>query len=59
MSRRKTARDVDGWLIVDKPEGVGSTAVVGRARWAFNARKAGHAGTLDPLATGLVAIAFG
>lgn len=59
MKRRKNARDVDGWLIVDKPEGVNSTAVVGRARWALNARKAGHAGTLDPLATGLIAIAFG
>lgn len=59
MSRRKRGRQVDGWLIVDKPEGVTSTQVVGRARWAFDANKAGHAGTLDPLATGLLAIAFG
>lgn len=59
LGRRKKGRDVDGWLIVDKPEGVTSTQVVSRARWAFDARKAGHAGTLDPLATGLLAIAFG
>lgn len=59
MGRRKKGRDVSGWLIVDKPEGVTSTQVVGRARWALDAAKAGHAGTLDPLATGLVAVAFG
>lgn len=58
MARRR-GRPVDGWLIVDKPEGIGSTGVVGRARRAFDAEKAGHAGTLDPLATGLLAIAFG
>lgn len=52
-------RAVHGWLIVDKPLGVTSTQVVGRARWAVEAKKAGHAGTLDPLATGLVAVAFG
>ncbi len=59
MARKRKGRPVDGWLIVDKPAGVGSTAVVGKARWAFQAQKAGHAGTLDPLATGLLAIAFG
>ena len=59
MARKRKGRPVDGWLIVDKPEGVTSTAVVGKARWAFRAQKAGHAGTLDPLATGLLAIAFG
>ena len=59
MARRRKGRPVDGWLIVDKPAGVTSTAVVGKARWAFRAQKAGHAGTLDPLATGLLAIAFG
>ncbi|MEC9431875.1 MAG: tRNA pseudouridine(55) synthase TruB [Pseudomonadota bacterium] len=59
MGRRKKGRPVDGWLIIDKPLGVGSTEVVSRARWALNARKAGHAGTLDPLATGLLAVAFG
>ncbi len=59
MSRRKRGRDVDGWLIVDKPAGPSSAQVVGKARWAAQARKAGHAGTLDPLASGLLAIAFG
>ena len=59
MARRKKGRPVHGWLIVDKPEGVTSTQVVGRARWAFDAQKAGHAGTLDPFATGLLAVAFG
>ncbi|MEO1611168.1 MAG: tRNA pseudouridine(55) synthase TruB, partial [Pseudomonadota bacterium] len=59
MARKRKGDKVDGWLIVDKPEGVTSTQVVGRARWAFNAQKAGHAGTLDPLATGLLAVAFG
>ncbi len=52
-------RNIHGWLVIDKPEGVTSTQVVGRARWALEAKKAGHAGTLDPLATGLVAVAFG
>jgi tRNA pseudouridine55 synthase len=59
MARKRKGRPLDGWLIVDKPAGVGSTAVVGKARWAFRAQKAGHAGTLDPLATGVLAIAFG
>ena len=56
---RKTGRDISGWLIVDKPAGLTSTAVVNKARWLLKARKAGHAGTLDPAATGLLAIAFG
>ena len=59
MARRRKGRPVDGWLIVDKPAGIGSTQVVGRLRRALDARKAGHAGTLDPDATGLLAIAFG
>lgn len=57
--RRKKGRDVSGWLIVDKPAGIGSTDVVGRVRWALDAKKAGHAGTLDPDATGLLAVALG
>lgn len=56
---RKKGRDVSGWLLIDKPAGVGSTDVVGRVRWALDARKAGHAGTLDPDATGLLAVALG
>mgnify|MGYP002717393129 CR=1 FL=1 len=56
---RKKGRDVNGWLIVDKPAGVGSTDVVGKVRWALDAKKAGHAGTLDPDATGVLAVALG
>lgn len=59
MGRRKTGRDISGWVVVDKPAGIGSTDVVSRVRWAFQARKAGHAGTLDPDATGLLAVALG
>ena len=58
MTRRNADR-VDGWLVLDKPVGVGSTQALGRARRAFNAGKAGHAGTLDPLASGVLVIAFG
>lgn len=56
---RKKGRDISGWLIVDKPAGVGSTDVVSKVRWAFEAKKAGHAGTLDPDATGVLAVALG
>ncbi|MTH78253.1 tRNA pseudouridine(55) synthase TruB [Paracoccus aestuariivivens] len=56
---RKKGREIHGWLIVDKPAGVGSTDVVSKVRWALDAKKAGHAGTLDPDATGVLAIALG
>ncbi|KAF0676568.1 tRNA pseudouridine(55) synthase TruB [Profundibacterium mesophilum] len=59
MARRRKGRDISGWVIVDKPAGMTSTAVVNKLRWAFEARKAGHAGTLDPDATGILAVAFG
>ena len=60
MSRRKPrGRSIDGWLIIDKPAGMTSTDVVNKVRRAFDAQKAGHGGTLDPLATGLLPIAFG
>ena len=60
MSRRKPrGRPLDGWLIIDKPPGLTSTDVVNRVRRAFDAQKAGHGGTLDPLATGILPIAFG
>ncbi|MEM9425422.1 MAG: tRNA pseudouridine(55) synthase TruB [Pseudomonadota bacterium] len=59
MARRKKGRDISGWLVVDKPAGITSTAVVNKVRWAFNAKKAGHAGTLDPSATGVLAVALG
>lgn len=56
---RKKGRDISGWLIIDKPAGIGSTDVVGKVRWALDAKKAGHAGTLDPDATGVLAVALG
>lgn len=59
MARGKKGRAVSGWLIVDKPAGVNSTAVVNKVKWAFGAQKAGHAGTLDPDATGVLAVALG
>lgn len=59
MSRRKKGSPVHGWAIIDKPEGLTSTAVVSRVRRALDAQKAGHAGTLDPLATGVLAVALG
>ncbi|MCB1388488.1 MAG: tRNA pseudouridine(55) synthase TruB, partial [Rhodobacteraceae bacterium] len=59
MARKGRGRPVNGWLIVDKPAGVTSTAVVGKVRWALDAQKAGHAGTLDPAATGVLAVALG
>ncbi|MBB4658129.1 tRNA pseudouridine(55) synthase TruB [Parvularcula dongshanensis] len=59
MARRKKGRKLSGWLILDKPYDLGSTEAVSRLRWYAGAQKAGHAGTLDPLATGLLPIAFG
>lgn len=56
---RKKGRDISGWLIVDKPAGITSTSVVNKVRWALDAKKAGHAGTLDPDATGVLAVALG
>ena len=57
--RKPRGRPLDGWLIVDKPQGLTSTDVVNRVRRWFDAQKAGHGGTLDPLATGLLPVAFG
>jgi tRNA pseudouridine55 synthase len=57
--RKPRGRALDGWLIVDKPQGLTSTDVVNRVRRWFDAQKAGHGGTLDPLATGILPIAFG
>ncbi|OWU86498.1 pseudouridine synthase [Oceanicola sp. 22II-s10i] len=59
MARRKKGRDISGWLVVDKPAGLTSTAVVNKVKWALDANKAGHAGTLDPEATGVLAVALG
>ena len=46
-------------MVLDKPYGLGSTSAVGKVRWLYTAQKAGHAGTLDPLATGILPIALG
>ncbi|MFO1209920.1 MAG: tRNA pseudouridine(55) synthase TruB [Amaricoccus sp.] len=59
MARRARGRPVHGWLVVDKPAGPSSAAVVAVAKRALDAAKAGHAGTLDPAATGLLAVALG
>lgn len=59
MARKRKGRDISGWVVVDKPAGITSTAVVGKVRWALDAKKAGHAGTLDPDATGVLAVALG
>lgn len=59
MGRKRKGRDISGWLVIDKPAGITSTAVVNKVRWAFDAKKAGHAGTLDPEATGVLAVALG
>jgi tRNA pseudouridine55 synthase len=59
MSRTKKGRAISGWLVVDKPAGITSTAVVNKVKWALSAQKAGHAGTLDPDATGVLAVALG
>jgi tRNA pseudouridine55 synthase len=59
MAKRSNKRDIDGWLIIDKPAGITSTSVVNKIKWLYQAKKAGHAGTLDPDATGLLAVALG
>ena len=59
MARKKKGRPVSGWLVFDKPPGMGSTEAVSKIKWLFQAEKAGHAGTLDPLATGLLVLCVG
>ena len=59
MARIRKGIKLDGWLAIDKPLGMGSTQVVGKCRWLTKAQKVGHGGTLDPLATGILPIAFG
>ncbi len=51
--------EVNGWVVLDKPVGITSTQAVSRMKWLYNGKKAGHAGTLDPLASGILPIAFG
>ena len=59
MARKRKGAPVHGWVVLDKPKGLSSTLAVTKVRRLFNAQKAGHAGTLDPLATGVLAIALG
>ncbi|HQT46898.1 MAG: tRNA pseudouridine(55) synthase TruB [Acidocella sp. 20-63-7] len=59
MARQKHGRKLDGWLILDKPQGITSTQAVNKVKRALDAQKAGHGGTLDPLATGILPIALG
>ena len=56
MARRRKGSPVHGWVVIDKPQGITSTRVVSIVRRVFDAQKAGHAGTLDPLATGVLAV---
>ncbi|MDE1938488.1 MAG: tRNA pseudouridine(55) synthase TruB [Alphaproteobacteria bacterium] len=59
MGRKKKGSPVHGWVILDKPQGVTSTQAVAIVKRVFDAQKAGHAGTLDPMATGVLAVALG
>jgi len=59
LGRKRKGIKLDGWLVIDKPLEMGSTQVVGKCRWLTKAQKVGHGGTLDPLATGILPIAFG
>ena len=59
MARKRRGQPVHGWLVLDKPVGVSSTRAVAIVRRLFNAEKAGHGGTLDPLASGILPIALG
>ena len=59
MGRKKKGDPINGWVCLDKPFEMGSTEAVSRIRRLFNAQKAGHAGTLDPLASGILPIALG
>ena len=59
MARKRKGDPVHGWVILDKPYAMSSSQAVGKVRWLLNAQKAGHGGTLDPLATGILPIALG
>ena len=59
MARKRKGNPIHGWVVFDKPLGMTSTQAVGKTRWLFQAQKAGHGGTLDPLATGILPIALG
>lgn len=57
--KKPKGRPISGWVIFDKPKGMGSTEAVAKLKWLYFAQKAGHAGTLDPLASGMLPIALG
>ena len=59
MGRKRCGKAIHGWIIIDKPDGLSSNAVVGRVRRLTGAAKVGHAGTLDPMATGVLPMALG
>jgi tRNA pseudouridine55 synthase len=59
VARKRKGQPIHGWLVLDKPEGITSTQALGKVRRLLNAEKAGHGGTLDPLATGILPIALG
>ena len=59
MGRRKKGQKISGWINLDKPAGLTSTQALGKVRRFLDAQKAGHAGTLDPAATGILPIALG
>jgi tRNA pseudouridine55 synthase len=59
MARKKKGAPVHGWVVLDKPAGVTSTKAVAIVKHVFDAQKAGHAGTLDPMASGILAVALG
>src|SRR3954471_14249040 len=59
MARKRKGLPISGWIVLDKPYDLGSTQAVSRVRRLYEAQKAGHAGTLDPLATGILPIALG
>lgn len=59
MSRRRKGRDIHGVILLDKPAGYSSSQAVLKVRWLFQARKAGHTGSLDPFATGMLPICLG
>ena len=59
MSRRSKGRDINGILLLDKPAGLSSNKILQKVKWLYQAKKAGHTGSLDPLATGMLPICFG
>lgn len=59
MSRRSKGRDISGILLLDKPANVSSNQILQKVKWLYQAKKAGHTGSLDPLATGMLPLCFG